>query len=191
MRALPLAALTAMFFPTLPTSSHIQPREPTAATVKSATEVVEQVSAPSSAPSAPSSAPSEEDADLRCLALNIYHEARSEPESGQIAVALVTLNRVGSNAFPGSICAVVKQGGTKRNRCQFSWWCDGRSDKPKDPQAWRRAMDIARRVLNDSVPDPTRGALYYHASYCSPSWSSAYKRTARIGQHLFYRPSAI
>lgn len=137
-------------------------------------------------------APSIGKQDLRCLALNIYHEARSEPEAGQIAVALVTLNRVASSRFPGSICAVVKQGGSKkRHRCQFSWWCDGRSDRPTDQGAWRRAMEVARRVLEDAVPDPTRGALYYHASYVKPSWSRAYNRTARIGRHLFYRPTKI
>ena len=33
---------------------------------------------------------------LICLAMNIYHEARSEPIAGRVAVAEVTLNRVES-----------------------------------------------------------------------------------------------
>lgn len=129
------------------------------------------------------------DPDLRCLALNIYHEARSEPESGQIAVARVTLNRVASDAFPETVCAVVKQGGQTRNRCQFSWWCDGKSDHPTEEQAWRRSLEIGRRVLNEEVPDPTHGALYYHADYVKPSWARSFKRTAEIGRHRFYRPT--
>ncbi|NEX19435.1 cell wall hydrolase [Thiorhodococcus mannitoliphagus] len=176
MRLLSLTALSAMMFPALLGSTHIE---------LGSSKRVEQVAQASDA------TPLIDEQDLRCLALNVYHEARSEPESGQIAVARVTLNRVDSKAFPGSVCAVVKQGGVKRNRCQFSWWCDGRSDQPTDARAWRRAMEIARRVLNEAVPDPTRGALYYHANYTKPSWSRAYHRTTRIGRHLFYRPTKI
>ena len=129
------------------------------------------------------------DPDLQCLALNIYHEARSEPESGQIAVARVTLNRVESGVFPESICDVVKQGGQKRHRCQFSWWCDGQPDDPTEQKAWQRSLEIGRRVLADEVPDPTDGALYYHTDYVSPKWSRHFERTTRIGRHLFYRPA--
>jgi spore germination cell wall hydrolase CwlJ-like protein len=128
------------------------------------------------------------DAELRCLALNIYHEARSEPERGQQAVAAVTLNRVKSQAFPGSVCAVVKQGGEKRNRCQFSWWCDGRSDKPTETAAWERALELGRESLLGLREDPTSGALYYHADHVRPRWSRTFQRTARIGDHIFYRP---
>lgn len=128
------------------------------------------------------------DEDLHCLALNIYHEARSEPLSGQIAVAQVTLNRVASKAFPPSVCEVVKQGGQQRNRCQFSWWCDGKSDQPTEPRAWRRSLELGRQVLANQTPDPTDGALFYHADYVEPRWSSAFQQTAQIGRHLFYRP---
>jgi spore germination cell wall hydrolase CwlJ-like protein len=129
------------------------------------------------------------DPELRCLALNVYHEARSEPEKGQLAVASVTLNRVKSDAFPGSVCGVVKQGGQKRNRCQFSWWCDGRDDRPQNPTAWEKAVDTANRSLLGLAEDPTDGALYYHADYVSPRWSRTFERTARIGNHLFYKPA--
>ena len=127
--------------------------------------------------------------DLRCLALNIYHEARSESRKGQIAVARVTLNRVESQAFPDSVCAVVKQGGEKRHQCQFSWWCDGKSDRPVDSRAWRRSLEIGRQALANKAADPTEGALFYHADYVKPQWSKVFDRTARIGRHLFYRPS--
>jgi spore germination cell wall hydrolase CwlJ-like protein len=129
------------------------------------------------------------DAELRCLALNIYHEARSESEKGQAAVAAVTLNRVESQSFPGSVCKVVKQGGEKRHRCQFSWWCDGRSDRPTDPAAWDKALELGRESLLGLRDDPTNGALYYHAVHVRPRWSRTFKRTARIGDHIFYRPA--
>ncbi|MBK5931445.1 cell wall hydrolase [Halochromatium salexigens] len=172
-----------------PTELRLEPISPVAP--------VETVQATASSPAiAPKSsgAPTSDTAahtneDLQCLALNIYHEARSEPLSGQIAVAQVTLNRVASKAFPQSVCGVVKQGGQKRNSCQFSWWCDGKSDQPTEQQAWRRSLALGRRVLADQAPDPTNGALYYHADYVAPKWSRSFQRTAQIGRHLFYRPA--
>ena len=56
-------------------------------------------------------------AELHCLALNNYFEARGESTTGQRAVANVVLNRVKHKGFPDTICAVVKQGGKKLNRC--------------------------------------------------------------------------
>lgn len=128
-----------------------------------------------------------DDTDLECLALNIYHEARSEPPSGQLAVAAVTLNRARSEAYPGSVCSVVKQGGQRRHACQFSWWCDGKSDKPTETRAWDRALATARRSLLGLAEDPTSGATHYHATYVNPFWADNLEPTVRIGQHLFYR----
>lgn len=124
----------------------------------------------------------------QCLALNIYHEARSESVAGQNAVAAVTLNRVASKSFPNSVCKVVKQGGKRRNKCQFSWWCDNKSDKPQEQGAWERALELSRKALKGKIPDPTNGALFYHAKYVKPRWSRTFKRTSRIGQHVFYKP---
>jgi spore germination cell wall hydrolase CwlJ-like protein len=125
---------------------------------------------------------------INCLALNIYFEARSEPEKGKVAVAHVVMNRVADPKFPDSICQVVKQGGERRrNRCQFSWWCDGRSDEPRDTQAWQESRIIAHMVFTGSSPDPTRGALFYHADYVDPYWKTAFMRGPKIGRHIFYR----
>ena len=127
---------------------------------------------------------------LRCLALNIYHEARSESEAGQMAVAAVTLNRMRSESFPDSVCGVVKQGGERRHRCQFSWWCDGKSDRPVNAGAWETALSVGRKCLLGRAEDPTHGALYYHANYVKPRWAGRLQRTAHIGNHLFYRPKS-
>jgi N-acetylmuramoyl-L-alanine amidase len=187
MRTLSTALLAAIV-PTILTSSHTQPRYLDSAAITETAEAFCQNLTGQGASDCVRDEP-EIDQDLRCLALNIYHEARSEPESGQIAVARVTLNRVESESFPESICGVVKQGGQKRHRCQFSWWCDGRPDDPTEQKAWKRSLEISRRVLADEVPDPTNGALYYHTDYVSPKWSQHFQRTTRIGRHLFYRPT--
>jgi spore germination cell wall hydrolase CwlJ-like protein len=124
---------------------------------------------------------------LRCLALNVYWEARSSSPEDQRAVAHVTLNRVASPDFPGSICAVVRQGGEARHRCQFSWRCDGKSDRPANPEAWRKAMEVARQALAGTHSDPTGGALFFHHASVRPDWADRRTRTVRIGPHVFYR----
>jgi N-acetylmuramoyl-L-alanine amidase len=119
-------------------------------------------------------------AGLFCLALNVYFEARSEDVIGQYAVAEVTLNRVASDRFPDTICEVVWQ------RKQFSWTHDGKSDKPRDQRAWRRAVAVAAYALEDDGHEVVNGALYYHADYVRPYWASSYDVVGKVGRHIFY-----
>lgn len=140
------------------------------------------------------------DDDVDCMALNIYHEAKNQSMIGQVAVALVVMNRVSDHRYPNRICEVIKEGPTRpswkdptkqhpiRNRCQFSWWCDGKSDEPiYDSTAWRRAQDYAYLVLTRRIMDVTEGATHYHASYVRPAWAKTKTRTTRIETHIFYR----
>ncbi len=125
-----------------------------------------------------------------CLARAVYFEARSESELGQIAVARVIMNRVKNSQFPDNICDVVYQGSERRNSCQFSFACDGIHDRPRDPQAWHRAKNVATRVMHNAKE--TRiisAATHYHADYVRPRWSGAMKRILKIGRHIFYNDS--
>jgi len=132
--------------------------------------------------------PESESSPVDCLALAIYWEARSEPAEGQLAIAHIAINRVAHPGFPNDICEVVKQGGEAgRGRCQFSWWCDGRDDTPRDLDAWRRAKAQAAAALRGETEDPTGGAIYFHHEGVRPSWAEVKERTARIGRHIFYR----
>ena len=132
---------------------------------------------------------------LQCMALNIYHEARSDSTLGQEAVGMVTMNRVYSDKYPDTICDVVYQshlnsrGNPIRNKCQFSWCCDGKSDVPRDKVKFEEAMTNAKWVMNNygSERDITEGAVMYHASYVNPYWSKAYTKTSRIESHIFYK----
>jgi N-acetylmuramoyl-L-alanine amidase len=127
-------------------------------------------------------------AALMCLALNVYHEARSEPVVGQYAVAHVTINRVQSNKWPNDVCKVVKQGYHKgRHRCQFSWYCDGKSDKPYEELAWAKSLIVADNVLSGKILDITYGATHYHARYVRPYWSKKLLKTVAYGSHKFYK----
>lgn len=125
---------------------------------------------------------------LECLALNIYHEARGEPLEGQLAVAHVVLNRARDPRFPGDVCEVTYEHRTGFGPdCQFSWTCDGISDRPRDPVAWRRSQALARQVYDGLAADPTQGALWFHADYVEPHWSPGERAGQRIGQHIFFR----
>jgi len=130
--------------------------------------------------------------DQKCLALNIYWEARDQDLEGKIAIGLVTLQRVHSKYYPNTVCGVVwqknKDKKTGRYVAQFSWTLDGRSDKPKNPIAWQRAKLIASFFAsNPHLEDLTKGAYLYHAEYVKPYWKKHYQLTAKIGNHLFYK----
>jgi spore germination cell wall hydrolase CwlJ-like protein len=130
-----------------------------------------------------------EKAQQKCLAEAIYFEARGEPELGQAAVAQVVLNRVKNPAYPNTICAVVYQNKHLKNRCQFSFACDGVKDRVRTfSRAWRVAERIARDVTDGKtwlkdVADST----HYHANYVSPDWGPTMIRKDRVGAHIFYR----
>ena len=127
-------------------------------------------------------------AALMCLALNVYHEARSEPLQGQAAVAHVVLNRVASGRWPDDVCSVIHQGYEKgRFKCQFTWYCDGKPDEPTEILAWAKSVLVANQVLTGIVPDVTNGATHYHARYVNPYWSASLSKTVTYGSHLFYR----
>ena len=124
--------------------------------------------------------------NLQCLAKNIYFEGRNQPWIGQVAIAQVTLNRVKSAAFPSTICEVVKQ--KKRNICQFSWYCDGKSDNPQDLDRWMEAQSLAWNVVeNGKHRGLTEGATHYHATYVNPRWATTLQLVGGIGEHIFYR----
>jgi spore germination cell wall hydrolase CwlJ-like protein len=118
-----------------------------------------------------------------CMALNIYFEARSEPLVGQLGVAHSVLNRMSSPKYPDHACDVIYQ------PKQYSWYSDGKSDKPKDDVAYLEATILAQRVLDGQTLDITEGALWYHADYVDPHWAAPEHMdfTVKLGKHLFYR----
>lgn len=147
--------------------------------------------------------------ETECLAMNIYHEARSERTAGMWAVADVTINRVKSIQFPNTVCEVVKQGpvyeswktkrfpnlpdseriyNPKRGQCQFSWYCDGRPDVPTEMDSWARSLSVARSVLMyDLGLGLTDGADHYHTSSIDPYWNDNMIHITTIGNHKFFK----
>ena len=162
-----------------------------------------------------------DEAELKCMAENIYFEGRAEPMVGKIAIGHVVMNRIEDLRFPDTICGVVKQGPVReswktkkdpslkdnerkfypiKNRCQFSWWCDGQKDIvwatymngeiiESNMTAWRDSIHVALFIMNgDYTNDPTAGAVfYYNPHIANPSWGRIYEETAMIGNHRFMK----
>jgi len=124
---------------------------------------------------------------MTCLSRTIYWEAKGEAGVGMESIANVVMNRLGHEGFPDTICEVVRQG-REQGSCQFSWWCDGRSDDAEEEKAYAIAKEIARKALNRQLADRTGGAMYFHQRQQSPDWSEEYIRTVTVGEHVFYKP---
>jgi N-acetylmuramoyl-L-alanine amidase len=117
---------------------------------------------------------------IKCLAKNIYFEARGEPYEGKLAVAIVTINRLNHPAFPGTICDVVY------DKNQFSW-TRVKNRKITDMESWNVSYDIATNMVYGyikDIPISLEKAIYFHATYITPGWKM--RRVAKIGNHIFY-----
>jgi spore germination cell wall hydrolase CwlJ-like protein len=120
---------------------------------------------------------------------NIYYEAKSESREGQIAVALVTLNRLASGNYANDVCGVVKQ--KTNGMCQFSWVCQPffttKHLTSNTNSLYNDIRNLAVYVLMnyDNMDDVTKGATYYHADYVNPQWGLP--KTTQIGRHIFYK----
>ena len=157
------------------------------------------------------------EAELKCMAENIYFEGRAEPMVGKIAIGKVVMNRIKSERHPNDICGVVHEGPHReswktrgkdvpdedrkyfplRNKCDFSWYCDGKKDivwvsymdgTPIDANAtaWRDSINVALFVLSGELKDPTNGADHYYNYHISnPYWAPLMTETAVIGNHRF------
>ncbi len=126
--------------------------------------------------------------EQKCLANAIYFEARGETLRGQAAVAQVVLNRVRNPSYPGTICGVVYQNENLKNRCQFSFACDGKKDRITSPSSYKTAQDIAMAVTAGKIFLPeVASSTHYYAQYVKPRWARSMEKMKKIGLHIFYR----
>lgn len=133
--------------------------------------------------------------DYHCLASNIYWESRNQSLGGKLAVGQVVLNRVDNKRFPDTICKVVKQtkfypsGKINLHDCQFSWYCDGKSDIPLENELdiYEESFILATKLLEKRPIDFTEGSTHYHNDKVYPYWADSLERTTRIDNHIFYK----
>lgn len=110
--------------------------------------------------------------DMRCIADNVYHEARGESFKGQVLVARVTLNR----AKDTSICYEVY-----RYR-QFSWTLHKKIKHNRSSPEYYTAWLASYQAL-----DYDYDATHYHAVWVNPGWAKKKERIGRVGAHIFYK----
>jgi len=115
---------------------------------------------------------------LTCMAVAIYFEARGEDIDGQIMVAEVIMNRINDTRWPDNACDVVAQ------PHQFSFYDDGRSNIPRDMEAYTTAVLIAQEAsMGEHLGT---GALYYHHITAQPAWRHRLQFVGIVGSHIFY-----
>tara|TARA_A100001388_G_scaffold210659_1_gene161180 strand:- start:17709 stop:18278 length:570 start_codon:yes stop_codon:yes gene_type:complete len=144
-----------------------------------------------------------------CLALNMYFESRGSSVADMAGVSDVVLNRVKDARYPNTICEVIKQGPVReswktkkdpdlldhervynpvRHKCQFSWYCDGKADVPRNQDLWHLVQNMAYLMIwEKKYVGITEGSTHYHAEYVNPRWANGLHLTGRIGKHIFYR----
>ena len=115
------------------------------------------------------------------LALCIFHEARGEPEAGQIAVAQVIMNRVEERGL--SVEEIVKQ------PYQFSWVQDKPAVKFSEYHVLAKCFRSAYKCLEARMNgDVLKGANhYYNPHKVSPQWADRMSIVKEIGNHVFLR----
>lgn len=111
--------------------------------------------------------------ELKCLALNVYHEARGESYEGKLAVASVTLERLAHPKYPKTICKVVYQ------PYQFSWTTNTETKKISAKE-WHESLQAAVHAYNV----PFIRATHFHNLTIKPKWGL--RKVMQIGNHIFY-----
>lgn len=121
-------------------------------------------------------------AQVECLAMNIYHEARNESTEGQLAVAHVTMNRVNHEWFPDTICEVVYQDK------QFSWTHLVKDQAPKNEKIYNQILKLSEEVYEGKYQDNTDGSTFYYADYIAkPYWAKQMEVYGQIDTHIFLK----
>ena len=147
--------------------------------------------------------------ELYCLAINSYWEARGESLEEKLAIAQVVMNRVENNRYPDDVCSVITQGPKREswktqknpsmphserkyfpvlNRCQFSWFCDGRTDSISNLRGWEDSVISAYLVYTGYGEDKVNGATHYYAhKKVTPRWADAMVVTAKLRGHTYLK----
>uniref|UniRef100_UPI0031D73D1E cell wall hydrolase n=1 Tax=Inquilinus sp. TaxID=1932117 RepID=UPI0031D73D1E len=155
--------------------------------------------------------PAKAERSLRCLAFTAYTEAGNQGTRGMAAVVWVIMNRIAvDNDFGDTPCEVLADPGQfeplQRPRFRAFAKAVRGGAMPQFPAPLSAQDEILQRTARLVVwqmldgyfaDDPTDGAQYFFAPAAMralgrgmPAWTSRFRRTASIGDHVFYRPKA-
>lgn len=125
---------------------------------------------------------SEEEKEIKTLAINVYHEARGSNREDMIAVAEVTMNRVRSNRFPNTVEGVVYQ-----NK-QFSWTISGRGKRISEKEAYTKCLEIAKKVYYQKKNSVVSNDVYHYVYKDIVDdilWTRGFKYRLLVGSHIY------
>ena len=120
-------------------------------------------------------------AQIECLVLNSYMEARGQGVKGMQAVTWVVLNRTKHPSYPSTPCAVIYA------PFQFSWTRNGKTPKIKEKDAYTQAERVVEGVLSGKLKDNTNSSTHFHSTRIKPVWANRLSYTTTIGSHCFYK----
>lgn len=122
---------------------------------------------------------------VECLAVNAYHEARSESDLANVAIFSVVMNRVNDDRYPNDVCKVVFK------KHAFSWTGNGLSDKIHNTKQYKRLYKLAEKfILNrNTMMSLSQGVDHYHTVNSKPYWSESdkLKYIMTVDNHKFYK----
>lgn len=122
--------------------------------------------------------------DINCMARAMFFESNRSSRDGMIAVGSVVMNRVQSDEFPNTVCAVVSQ------RNQFA---PGVMSKSMNSQGSALAEASAFAVLAGERHPNIANARFFHAAWYDANFNNIhYVMTA--GGNAFYekrRPESV
>ena len=119
--------------------------------------------------------------DLECLSLSIYWESKGEGRNGMILTGLVVMNRVKHKSFPDTVCEVIKAPRA------FSWYWDGKSDKPKELDRYKLAQSISKELLNGGHSGKMPPSVtFFKKCRTKSKFFDQLRHKTREGDHCFY-----
>lgn len=113
-------------------------------------------------------------AAVMCMSLTMFHEARGEPVSGQVAVGYVLYRRADFNQQ--NICTE-----TFRSK-QFEWTTKTKYIPSHD--TLKPFIELSQKIIKQEIKDPSKGASYFHHIKLDNQWGM--KPRTIINNHIFY-----
>ena len=114
--------------------------------------------------------------DINCMARAMYFESIRSSRDGMIAVGSVVMNRVESDDFPNTVCAVVGQ------KNQFA---PGVLSKTMSGDAQLLAEASASAVLAGERHPDVGGARFFHAAWYNANFNNIHY-VVTAGGNAFY-----
>ncbi len=144
-----------------------------------------------------------DDTEQMILARVIWGETRGASRAVRIAVGCSIRNRLGTKGKKGlrnsyhkiilesSQYSVFWEKSPKDKNLKALRDPLGTTENPADNEKWKDIYFIAGQVINEDIPDPTKGANHYYSkikkNYKPPYWATKKTFTVKIDNTYFYR----